>query len=396
MEITVRPGDSLWHYSQIFRVPLYLIEASNPTISPTQLLVGQRIQIPGFIASTYTVKPNDSLWSIAMAYNIPLDMLLLMNQGIQPAYLQIGQILVIPERVTNLIINDVNNYTYEKMVDDIQQLLYIYPFIIDQTIGNSVLGKNLVELQIGTGTKQVHVNGSFHANEWITTPVIMKFLNQYALALSNNAPTRGLYMHPFFMSTRLSLVPMVNPDGVNLVLNGSSAAENRQEEVLAINNQREDFSNWKANINGVDLNNQYPALWETEAARKPEFPGPRDFPGESPLSEPEAIAMERLAQNRNFERMNALHTQGEVIFWGYQGMEPPESETIVNEYSRVSGYRPVRYIDSFAGYKDWFFQDFRKPCFTIELGIGINPLPISQFSKIYEETLGIMLANLYL
>jgi g-D-glutamyl-meso-diaminopimelate peptidase len=77
-------------------------------------------------------------------------------------------------------------------------------------------------------------------------------------------------------------------------------------------------------------------------------------------------------------------------------MEPPESQVIAAEFERVSGYRAVQFIDSFAGYKDWFIQEFRKPGFTIELGSGINPLPLSQFDEIYEEVLGVFLASLYM
>jgi len=114
------------------------------------------------------------------------------------------------------------------------------------------------------------------------------------------------------------------------------------------------------------------------------------------LTEPEAIAIAQLTNDRDFLRVHAFHTQGEVIFWGYQGLEPPESEGIVNEYERVSGYLAVQYVDSFAGYKDWFIQNFRRPGFTVELGIGVNPLPAGQFSEMYEKSLGILLANLYL
>ena len=110
----------------------------------------------------------------------------------------------------------------------------------------------------------------------------------------------------------------------------------------------------------------------------------------------EAIAMADLTRERDFAWVLAFHTQGEVIYWGYQGLEPPYSETMVNEFSRVSGYEPVQTIESYAGYKDWFIQDWRRPGFTVELGFGTNPLPIRQFNEIYEETLGIFLAGLYL
>ncbi|MFZ3579330.1 M14 family metallopeptidase [Virgibacillus sp. DJP39] len=396
MEIKIRQSDTLWYYSQLFEIPLILIEQSNRRITPQNLTIGQQIKLPGFVLNEHKIGAGDTIWQLSSQYNVPMDALLLVNQTINPSNLLIGSTIYIPYRVRDLVVNDITNYTYEKMVRDINKLISIYPFIISQTIGNSVMGKNLTELRLGVGSKRVHVNGSFHANEWITTPVIMKFMNEYSLAITNNSPIRGMNMLPLFMETLFSVVPMVNPDGVNLVLNGLPDDPVFAEQVLEINNQSLDFSGWKANINGVDLNNQYPALWEIEAERKPSNPAPRDYPGPYPLSEPESIALADLTYARNFARVNAFHTQGEVIYWGFEGLEPPISEVIVNEYERVSGYDAVQYVDSYAGYKDWFIQEYQWPGYTIELGSGTNPLPIGQFNEIYEESLGILLANLYL
>ncbi|ALX47908.1 M14 family metallopeptidase [Lentibacillus amyloliquefaciens] len=396
MEVVIRPNDSFWYYSELFDIPLVLIAQSNPNLDASQLAVGQIVQIPGYMADMHQIAANDTLWRVAMNQNIPVDMLQLSNPDINPEDLQIDQQIVVPQQIRDLIITDFDDYTFDKMADDMNRLITAYPFIIYESIGSSVMGKDIAELRIGTGSRRVHINGSFHANEWITTPVIMRFINEYARSLTNGLPIRGLNLFPFFFETTLSVVPMVNPDGVNLVLNGASAAENYQDDVLKINNQNPDFSNWKANIRGVDLNNQYPAQWEIEAARKPVTPQPRDYPGPHPLSEPEAEAMADLALERDFVRVNALHTQGEVIYWGFEGLEPPAAQEVVNEYNRVSGYEPIRYVDSYAGFKDWFIQEFRRGGYTIELGTGINPLPFEQFEEIYQETLGIMLANLYL
>ena len=396
MKITVRLGDSLWYYSQLFNIPVILIETSNPGVNALQIQVGQEIKIPGYLRENYTIEPNDSFWRLAIENNIPLDLIELMNSTIDSSQLQVGQTIYLPRRVTEFVIDDIANYTYERMITDINELLSIYPFIMKRSIGSSVMGKDITELQIGAGPTEVHLNGSFHANEWITTPIIMRFINEYALSLTNGLPINDIATLPMYQATLFSAVPMVNPDGVNLVIQGASAAGDYSNSVLAINQQSEDFSGWKANINGVDLNNQFPALWEIEADRKPTTPQPRDFPGTAPLTEPEAIAMANLAEERNFRRMNAFHTQGKVIFWGFEGLEPPESAEIVSEYERVSGYTPIQYVDSYAGYKDWFIQEFRRPGFTVELGEGVNPLPIEQFQEIYEDSLGIMLANLYL
>jgi g-D-glutamyl-meso-diaminopimelate peptidase len=396
MDIYVRRGDSFWYFSNIFNIPLQLIIDSNRDIDPNALDVGQTVRIPGFAAVDYRIRAGDTLWKIAQSRNLQVDALLLANRNINPNGLYIGQMVKVPLRITWRIVQGKKNYDYASLMSDLRRLENVYPFMRVPSIGNSVLGKSIPETLIGNGNKRVHYNGSFHANEWITTPIIMTFLNDYLLALTNKSSIRGLSMQSFYGQTTLSVVPMVNPDGVNLVLNGPPEAEPWNERVVELNRGSQDFSGWKANIRGVDLNDQFPAKWELEKERNPSQPGPRDYVGPNPLSEPEAIAMAEMTRRRDFARVLAFHTQGEVIYWGFENLEPPESEAMVNEFARVSGYQPVKTIESYAGYKDWFIQDWRRPGFTVELGFGINPLPLSQFDEIYEEALGIFLAGLYL
>jgi len=396
VDIFVRPGDSLWHYSEIFKIPLQLIIDSNRNINPQFLRVGQRIRIPGYITTSYQIRQGDSFWQIAQNRNIPLTALLLANPDLNPNALQIGQIIRIPQQITWRIINGQQNYNYNIMMNDIEKLLNAYPFLQSSAIGHSVLGDEIPEILIGKGTKRIHYNGSFHANEWITTPIILTFLNDYLLSLTNQNTIRGISTFPLYQQTSLSIVPMVNPDGVNLVIQGPPEDEALRNQLINWNNGSNNFSDWKANIHGVDLNDQFPAKWELESARNPKTPGPRDYGGERPLSEPESIAMADLTRKRDFARVLAFHTQGRVIYWGFEDLEPPESKILVNEFSRVSGYEPIKSAGSYAGYKDWFIQDWRRPGFTVELGSGTNPLPISQFDDIYEEALGIFLAALYM
>lgn len=396
MDIYVRRGDSFWYFSNVFNVSLQLIIDSNRDLNPNALMAGQRVRIPGYAAVDYRIRAGDTLWKIAQSRNLQVDALLLANRNINPNGLYIGQMIKVPLRITWRIVEGKKNYDYDTLTNDLNRLKNVYPFMQVPSIGKSVLGKSIPEALVGNGSKRVHYNGSFHANEWITTPIIMTFLNDYLLAVTNKTSIRGLSMANFYNQTTLSIVPMVNPDGVDLVLNGPPEEEPWNESVIELNNGSTNFSGWKANIRGVDLNDQFPAKWELEKARNPSKPGPRDYVGERPLSEPEAIGMADLTRKRDFSRVLAFHTQGEVIYWGFDNLEPPEAETMVNEFARVSGYQPVKTIESYAGYKDWFIQDWRRPGFTVELGFGINPLPLSQFDEIYQEALGIFLAGLYL
>jgi g-D-glutamyl-meso-diaminopimelate peptidase len=304
--------------------------------------------------------------------------------------------------VNNVIGQDKILYTKKpydsgSLYTDIDLLLAKFPFVKKEIIGYSVLGNPIIELTIGKGIKKVHMNGSFHANEWITTSIMMYWLHDYLNALVKNELFEGHDCYSLYKNTSISFVPMVNPDGVDLVRNGLPENSLLHGSLLAMNDLSLDFSQWKANIRGIDLNNQYPVNWEIEKERKiPKSPAPRDYPGDAPLTEPEALALADLVKKRQFDRILAFHTQGEEIYWGYLRKEPGEAEYLVNEFEKVSGYKAVRDIDSHAGFRDWYVNNWRKPGFTVELGIGVNPLPFAQFDEIYQKSKGIFLAALYM
>ncbi len=393
MKIHVRRGDSLFYYSQLFGVPLELIQDSNHIKGNGTLQIGEEILIPGYETAPYMVQDGDTLWKIAKQDKFALDAFMIVNQPHCKNNLHPGDVVLLPRRITTSPINSTVGCDSEKLTSYLHQLKTIYPFISINRIGTSVLGKPLVEVRVGKGTKKVHMNGSFHANEWITTLVLLRLLNDYLLSLTNKTAIRGDEPQIWYQNVELSLVPMVNPDGVDLVLLGPPS--HLRDNVLMINDGNTEFVHWKANIRGVDLNKQYPANWEVDKKRKaPKVPSPRDYPGNAPLTEPEAIAMAKLALKSGFSRVLAFHTQGEEFYWGYEGHEPSESAEIAKKFEKNSGYKAVQYVDSHGGYKDWFLQEFKQPGFTIELGKGINPLPLSQFKDILKKAEGIFFTAL--
>ena len=117
-----------------------------------------------------------------------------------------------------------------------------------------------------------------------------------------------------------------------------------------------------------------------------------------PLTEPEALAIYNFTLAHNFRLILTYHSQGEVIYWQFQNYNPPNSLYIGQQFSNVSGYslEETPYNSSFAGYKDWFIQSYNRPGYTIEVGLGENPLPISQFDKIYIDNLGILVLGMIL
>jgi len=392
----VQRGDTLYRIARNYNISVESIVAHNPQISdPNRLVVGQVIYLPRRVLREYEVQPGDTMFLIARRFNVPLASLIEVNPQVNPDRLQVGQIIYIPNAESNRIVDPMQDYGYDEMAEDLVSLTDRYNFIHVVEIGESVEGRKLFAVRMGVGPREVHFNGAFHANEWITTPLLMNFIEDYAIAYETKQPLRGYDVERLFNETTLYVVPMVNPDGVELVLEGIDPTNPRYDEVVRINNGSLNFNRWKANIRGVDLNNQFPAFWEEEYQRKGiTQPAPFNYPGPYPLSEPETQAMAEFTRQRNFRMVLAYHSQGEVIYWGYRDMEPPESQTIVTRFQEVSGYQPIRTILSDAGYKDWFIQDWRRPGFTVEVGTGINPLPISQYPKIYEDNIRILLEAL--
>jgi g-D-glutamyl-meso-diaminopimelate peptidase len=245
-------------------------------------------------------------------------------------------------------------------------------------------------------------NAEHHANEWITTPILLHFAEELASAFAAGEELSGVSAGELLDYATLVLIPAVNPDGMDLVTGELSSGEAfDQARVLAMNYPRYPFpSGWKANLRGVDLNLNYTARWEQ--ARELKFaqgydrPGPRDYVGPAPLSEPETEALAGLTERTEPGLTISLHSQGNVIYWKFGSMEPPGARELGERFAAVSGYalEDVPYASGFAGYKDWFILTRDRPGYTLELGSGENPLPLSQFDEIYAAALGILALGL--
>lgn len=345
---------------------------------------------------TYTVRPGDTLYGIARAYYTTVNAIVTANPGIDPDRIAVGQQLVVPYGI-DVVTLDVAP-TYEIVQLQIQGLKARYPFLETGSIGRSVMGRELYYIRLGRGAREVSYNASHHANESITTPVLMKFAEDYAKAYSTGGSILGYNIRELYNLTSIYLIPLVNPDGVDLVAYWPNYDDPAFTRAARLNTTGLPLpSVWKANIRGVDLNLNYPAEWEREKQEEIDAgitsPGPRDYGGEAPLSEPESRAMADFTRAHNFRIVIAYHTQGEVIYWQFEDYAPPRSLTIARQFAAISGYAIEAGTPeaAYAGYKDWFLQEFRRPGYTIEAGRGVNPIPFGQLPGIYAENLGILL-----
>ena len=232
-----------------------------------------------------------------------------------------------------------------------------------------------------------------------SAPLLLKFIEELAEGITTGGTLWGVNARTIQKAATIHTVAMVDPDGVDLVTGGIAPGtlEYASAESLAARYPGIPFPDgWKANLLGVDLNLQYPAGWlmarEIKFAAGYTRPGPRDYVGRAPLSQRESKALAEYTRQVDPQLVLAYHTQGKAIYWQFRDCQVPGAQALAREFARVSGYHmeDTPYESSFAGYKDWFIQAFRRPGFTIEAGSGENPLPLSQFDTIYRDYLGIL------
>ncbi len=294
--------------------------------------------------------------------------------------------------------DDLQAYTYEVLDSDIRMLKRDFPELEIGSIGKSAWGKNLYYIRIGSGENVISYNGAHHGMEWITSAMLIKFVRDYMQAKRDNAALGGFNIPAIDKNTSVFIVPMVNPDGVELACNGipETVTDSEREKLVKINGS-ENFSRWQSNARGVDLNHNYAALWDKSKEMEKEYgicgPGATRFSGEAAESEPESRALAEFTRQKDFKMVIAFHSQGRVIYHNFENKAPTFALSIAKAFTCISPYTldNTEGIASYAGYKDWFIDEFNRPGYTVEVGLGENPLPLEQFPYIYKETRPILL-----
>ncbi|MFD2044516.1 M14 family zinc carboxypeptidase [Ornithinibacillus salinisoli] len=311
-----------------------------------------------------------------------------------------GKGIYILSKVVN---GNVSKYSYNQMIKDIKKLEDQYPYLVkSEIIGKSVEGRNLYAVKLGFGKKEVFLNASQHAREHMTTNVLMKMIDEYAYSYAKGNKFGSYNTKSILDDVSIWFVPMVNPDGVSLVQFGASSASNKAE-VIRMNNGSTDFSGWKANIRGVDLNRNFPTNWNY-VQNNPGKPSPTNFKGYNPLSEPESKALYEFTIAHNFKTEVDYHSSGEILYFGDDLLGINNSllaisKRIAQQVSTKTGY-PLYYTRGIPGggrRADWSQQILGRPVLTPEISpyVGNRPVPVSYFNSIWKknDTIGLLIAD---
>lgn len=276
--------------------------------------------------------------------------------------------------------------TYSRLVSELDSLLEKYPFMHQSAIGKSLVGRDIPLITVGKGRKSVLLVGTHHGMEHITSSLLIKYLNELGKTIGEKRKLLGTDAEELFIHRRVYIVPMLNPDGAELHINGYDQMNPLTDRLYKMSGG--DYSSWQSNGRGVDLNHNYNAGFEEYKRLEAELgitEGPTKFSGPYPESEPEVSALCSFIRSTDIDLLIALHTQGGEIYFDYNGAVPKGGKIIAERLASLTGYTvsTPQGTASYGGLKDWFIKEFDRPGFTIECGKGKNPLPQDDLDIIY-------------
>lgn len=281
-----------------------------------------------------------------------------------------------------------------------------YAVLRPVTVGHSLLGRRLDALVLSVpGKSQMNVQrvliaAAFHGQEWLTALCALRLCEELCVSLRAGLQLCGVSVRRALQGRQIWFLPLVNPDGVEIARFGSRGAGAYQAFAAAAG--ADTLGLWQANARGVDINHNFNAGWSEMQAQAEKSgknrPGPRQYSGPEPESEPETRAVADLCRRHAFRHVVALHSQGEEIYWQYGTDTPPQSRIMAQVLGAAGGYT-VTQPQGFAvhgGFKDWFISYFHRPGFTIEWGKGVNPLPVDGFESMYQKAREMLLLSVLL
>ncbi len=271
----------------------------------------------------------------------------------------------------------------EKFLNDFVQK---YPSCECGKIGRSILTRDIHYYKIGTGRQNVLCVGAHHAMEYITSIALFEFVNFLCENSARGSTCYGVNLAFLLQKFTYWIIPCINPDGVELHFHGVGDNPLRERQIKMCGS--EDFSDWQANARGVDLNHNYKAGFAEYKAlelREGITAGKTRFSGEYPESEPEVASLANFVRSVNLSAVVALHTQGREIYY-----KPLSDKTalMAERLADSVGYKSevAEGSAAFGGLSDYTGDVLGIPSFTVELGLGKNPLPDETFAEVFETT----------
>jgi len=198
-------------------------------------------------------------------------------------------------------------------------------------IGTSAQGQEIKAYHFGNGEKEILFVGGIHGGySWNTALLsydLINFLDDNSIIIPD--------------SVKVTVIPVLNPDGLANVVAKSDAADPLSEAALS-NISKDDLVSGRFNANGVDLNRNFDCKWQSVGTwQNKDVSG-----GETPFSEPESLAIKNYVESHNIAAAVVYYSSaGGVFTSSCNGAVLPETSKLTRLYAAGSGYKEFQEFD---------------------------------------------------
>lgn len=303
------------------------------------------------------------------------------------------------EKEFRFVDTTIQNYSYALMMANLDSLAKHYPHCLKYEQGDSTYqGRPIPVVQFGDSlaNKFVMIQSTIHAREFMATQLTMAMLEYY----TSNYETEmfnGKKLIELFKGIRFIILPMVNPDGVEISQNGIDGAvtDDVKEWLSKYKEAGTELTQIKANALGVDINRNFRNGFGKAKYAK-DTKDLHHYMGAQPYSEVESRLLLKVSQWHQYSCFLNYHTSGNLIFYGCMNARKEVNEKARNIAARIKKFTGYPCFGPKSAKPSGTWADeveiiYKRPSVTIELGTK-NPVPIEEFKSIYKKNINVWAA----
>ena len=273
---------------------------------------------------------------------------------------------------------------HQRMMEYIDIMIDRYPQLSCNYIGESILGRGIPILSIGEGEKEVLYIGGQRGTDWMTSVILLRFINECCELLKGSGKVFNHNLKYLFSARKISVVPMLDPDGIDYQINGISKDNVLYDRVISSNGGSRDLSEWTGNARGVELCENYNFEFVKRVSTCRE--GIQKNIGEMPESEPETGALcNYIRYDDHIKIALDLYMFGEEICLCDGAVADGCMKNTLRILSQSCGYVSGGKEESlkYGSFGAWCAEELNIPSLTVSCGRGKQVLPVQAYFCIY-------------
>lgn len=261
-------------------------------------------------------------------------------------------------------------FNYIELLKDKNKINESYPFVGVNTIGKSVMGRDIYSLTLGAAEEYVLFLGGLHGSDHFTCGLLLAFFEELCKGVLENTSIEGLKVRSALKGRAVIVIPCVNPDSCEIASLGKSGCGNQADKIQELS--KGNLKNYCLNARGVDID--------------------LNFCGRNSLSEPESWAIASLCKETSVRHAIVFGSGNKEIITPGGEKIPARSNRMSEIMTTATGYGISfnRNDPRREGFVQWFCEEFFHPAFKVLPRVPDN-MSESDYIKVYKELRELMM-----